>query len=682
MSNNALLQRVQQLRNLINYHNHRYYVLAQPEIADEEYDQLLRELQQLERENPELITSDSPTQRVGAPPAAGFRKVRHPAPMLSLANATSPEDLWAWKERYEKLLPPKTDVSWVVEPKIDGLTVVLHYQKGLFTLGATRGDGQVGEDITNNLRTIHSLPLRIPVASEGPPAPQQLVVRGEAYIAKAAFQRFQTEQAQQGNTYVNPRNTAAGALRNLDPQVTASRPLDVLVYQIVQNSNHLPDTQWQTLHLLQNLGFPTTLPYGRLFQNFEELVSFCVNWVEQKETLPFEADGLVIKINQLSLHKTLGFAGRDPRWAIAYKYPSATATTRLLDIVIEVGRTGVLTPRAVLAPVYLEGTTISSATLHNADYIAERDIRIGDIVTIRRAGEVIPQVLGPVPERRTGKEQKWQMPEQCPSCHEPVVRYPGEVAWYCENSACPAQLVRRIEFFVSRPAMNIEGFGARQARIFTEQGFIHEIADIYELARHREALLALSGYGPKKVANLLDAIEASKQQPAHRLLTGLGIRFVGSITAELLLTHFRSIDALAQARAETLAELDGVGPRIAESVQAWFSHPANQRTVARLHAHGLQMALPQPDTRPQILPLAGKNFVITGTLPSLSRQQATELIKKHGGKVSSAVSTKTDYLLAGEKAGSKLNKAQKLNIPILSQDDLQTLIAAADTQRG
>ena len=675
MSTETLRQRVQQLRRQINYHNYRYYVLAQPEISDEAYDQLLQELQRLEQAHPELITPDSPTQRVGAPPAAGFRKVQHPAPMLSLANATHPDDLWAWKERYEKLLPPNTAVTWVVEPKIDGLTVVLHYHGGLFTLGATRGDGRIGEDITNNLRTIRSLPLRIPVAQEGPPAPETLVVRGEAYIAKAEFQRFQAQQAQLGNTYVNPRNTAAGALRNLDPKVTASRPLDVLVYQIVQaQGGETPDTQWQTLKYLQALGFPTHLEYCRHFDDFEALVAYCVAWETEKEKLPFEADGLVIKINELALHEPLGFVGRDPRWAIAYKYPSATARTRLLDIVVEVGRTGVLTPRAVLEPVYLDGVTISSATLHNADYIAERDIRIGDKVIIRRAGEVIPQVLGPIPEERTGAEKIWRMPERCPSCHEPVVRYPGEVAWYCENSACPAQLVRRVEFFVSRPAMNIEGFGSKQAQLFTQQGFIHEIADIYDLKKHRNALLALPGYGEKKVDNLLTAIENSKQQPAHRLLTALGIRFVGSITAELLLNHFRSIEALAAASSDELAALDGIGPRIAESVRAWFSHPANQRTVERLRGYGLQMALPQkaqPDTP---LPLAGKTFVLTGALPTWTRQEATEIIKRHGGKVSSAVSSKTDYVLAGEKPGSKLQKAQKLGIPILSQEDLQALI--------
>ena len=674
-----VIQRVQQLRRLINYHSYRYYVLAQPEISDEAYDLLFRELQRLEAQYPELITPDSPTQRVGAPPAEGFVRVQHPAPMLSLGNVTSPEELRAWKERYEKLLPEGTKISWVVEPKIDGLTVVLHYENGIFTLGATRGDGLAGEDITNNLRTIRSLPLRIPLAEEGPTAPPRLVVRGEAYMAKAEFERFQAAQAELGNTFVNPRNTAAGALRNLDPKVTASRPLDVLVYHIVLlQGADAPATQWDTLHFLRDLGFPVALKYCRLFEDFDALVDYCVGWVDEKDKLPFEVDGLVIKINELALHDELGFAGKDPRWAVAYKYPAAEAITRLLDIVVEVGRTGVLTPRAVLEPVYLAGATISSATLHNADYVEEKDIRVGDMVVVRRAGEVIPQVVGPVTELRTGQEKVWRMPERCPSCGEPVVRYPGEVAYYCENTACPAQLVRRVEFFVSRPAMDIEGFGPKQAKLFYEKGFIKEIADIYALKERREELLALEGFGEKKVSNLLKAIEASKQQPATRLLTGLGIRFVGSITAELLLTHFRSIDALARASEEALSALEGVGPRIAESVRAWFSHPANQRTVSRLKAYGLQMTLPEEEKPSEALPLAGKTFVLTGALPAWTRGEATEIIKRYGGKVTSAVSRKTDYVLAGENPGSKFEKAQKLGVPIISEADLRKMVGMKD----
>jgi len=674
-----VVKRVEQLRRLINYHNYRYYVLAQPEISDEEYDLLFRELQQLEQQYPELITPDSPTQRVGAPPAEGFAKVQHPKPMLSLGNVTSPEELWAWRERVMKLLPEGTQVSYVVEPKIDGLTVVLHYENGIFTLGATRGDGYVGEDITNNLRTIRSLPLHIPLTPDGPPAPTRLVVRGEAYISKKEFERFRKEQEKLGHKFTSPRNTAAGALRNLDPKVAASRPLDVYLYQIVviEGAESPPTTQWDALHYLRDLGFPVALTWCRKFEDseFKALVDYCVNWVNEKDRLPFEVDGLVIKINELALHDVLGFVGREPRWAVAYKYPAAQAITRLLDIVVEVGRTGVLTPRAVLEPVFLAGATIRSATLHNEDYIIEKDIRIGDMVIVQRAGEVIPQVVGPVKELRTGNEKIWRMPKTCPSCGEPVVRYPGEVAYYCENTACPAQLVRRVEYFASRPAMDIEGFGPKQAKLFCDKGFIKEIADIYTLKEHREELLALEGYGEKKVNNLLNAIEASKQRPATRVLTAIGIRFVGPITAQLLLKHFRSIEALAQASEEDLAAIEGVGPRIAQSVRAWFSHPANQRTIERLKSYGLQMALPEEEkSESEDLPLAGMTFVITGTLPSWTREEAKEIIQRYGGKVTNSVSRRTTYLLVGENPGSKLQKARELGIPTITEEELRAMI--------
>ena len=674
-----VVKRVEQLRRLINYHNYRYYVLAQPEISDEEYDLLFRELQQLEQQYPELITPDSPTQRVGAPPAEGFAKVQHPKPMLSLGNVTSPEELWAWRERVMKLLPEGTQVSYVVEPKIDGLTVVLHYENGIFTLGATRGDGYVGEDITNNLRTIRSLPLHIPLTPDGPPAPTRLVVRGEAYISKKEFERFRKEQEKLGHKFTSPRNTAAGALRNLDPKVAASRPLDVYLYQIVviEGAESPPTTQWDALHYLRDLGFPVALTWCRKFEDseFKALVDYCVNWVNEKDRLPFEVDGLVIKINELALHDVLGFVGREPRWAVAYKYPAAQAITRLLDIVVEVGRTGVLTPRAVLEPVFLAGATIRSATLHNEDYIIEKDIRIGDMVIVQRAGEVIPQVVGPVKELRTGNEKIWRMPKTCPSCGEPVVRYPGEVAYYCENTACPAQLVRRVEYFASRPAMDIEGFGPKQAKLFCDKGFIKEIADIYTLKEHRKELLALEGYGEKKVNNLLNAIEASKQRPATRVLTAIGIRFVGPITAQLLLKHFRSIEALARASEEDLAAIEGVGPRIAQSVRAWFSHPANQRTIERLKSYGLQMALPEEEkSESEDLPLAGMTFVITGTLPSWTREEAKEIIQRYGGKVTNSVSRRTTYLLVGENPGSKLQKARELGIPTITEDELRAMI--------
>ncbi len=670
-------ERAARLRRLLNYHAFRYYVLDAPEISDEAYDSLFNELKQVEAERPDLITPDSPTHRTGGPLAEGFAKVEHPAPMLSLDNVTSTAELRAWRDRALRLLPEGAELSYVVEPKIDGLTVVLHYENGVFTLGATRGDGAIGEDITANLRTLRTLPLRIPVQDGGPSAPGRLVVRGEAYISKANFARFQIEQeAAAGKKYVNPRNTAAGALRNLDPSVTASRPLDLWAYQIVAIEGG-PDlkTQWQALAFLELLGFPVERQQNRRFTSFEELETYCLAWVEGREALAYEADGLVIKIDDFALQERLGFVGKDPRWAVAYKYPSAEAVTKLIDIVVEVGRTGVLTPRAVLEPVYIGGVTVSSATLHNADYVTERDIRIGDTIVLRRAGEVIPQVLRPLEELRTGEERIWQMPERCPVCGVSVTRYPGEVAYYCENGACPAQLVRRIEFFVSRGAMDIAGFGSKQAELFVALGFVHEVADIYNLPQRRSDLLELEGFGEKKVENLLAAIEASKTQPATRVLTGLGIHFVGSTVAELLLDHFRSFDALAAAGPDELAQVEGIGPRIAGSVAAWFGSPGNAHLVERLRAAGLKLALDEARPVAEAQPLAGKTFVITGALPTWSREQATAVIEQHGGVVTGSVSGKTDYLLVGEKAGSKLEKARKLGVPLLSEDELRALLS-------
>ncbi len=672
-------ERATRLRQLLNYHAHRYYVLDAPEVSDEAYDSLFRELQQLEEQHPELITADSPTRRTGAAPSEGFVKVEHPAPMLSLNNVTSAEELEAWRERALRLLPAGVGLEYVVEPKIDGLTVVLHYVDGLFTLGATRGDGLIGEDITANLRTLRSLPLRIPVDPAVGPPPKRLVVRGEAYMSKAEFARFQAEQESAGGKrYVNPRNTAAGALRNLDPGVTASRPLDLWAYQVVAiEGGPVLATQWEALNYLIRLGFPVERSQNRLFTDYDELEQYCLHWGEGRDKLSYEADGLVIKVNDFALQERLGYVGKDPRWAVAYKYPSTEAVTRLLDIVVEVGRTGVLTPRAVLEPVYLGGVTVSSATLHNADYVAERDIRIGDTVVLKRAGEVIPQVLRALTELRTGQEQVWQMPERCPVCQAPVVRYPGEVAYYCENPACPAQLVRRVEFFVSRGAMDIAGFGARQAELFVKEGLIREVADIYDLPSHRQRLLDMEGFGEKKVDNLLEAIAASRQQPATRLLTALGIHYVGSTVAELLLGRFRSFAALAAATAEELSQVEGIGPRIAGSVAEWFRQPANQILLSRLEAAGLQMALAEDRPAAGTRSLAGKTFVITGTLPTWSREQATDLIEENGGHVTGAVSAKTDYLLAGEKAGSKLDKARKLGVPILSEEELRRMVGLA-----
>jgi DNA ligase (NAD+) len=666
-------QRIADLREQINYHLYRYHVLDDPVIPDDAYDALYRELQELEAAHPELVTPDSPTQRVGGPVREEFTAVEHPAPMLSLQNAFTPDELRAWRDRFLKLLPDDApEPAYVVEPKFDGLTVVLHYENGVFSLGATRGDGLRGEDITANLRTVRALPLRIPVGRVSLPAPARLVVRGEAYMPIDAFEAFNREQEAAGKkTYANPRNTAAGSLRVLDSSITASRPLSLFCYQVViLEGGPALDSQWRALDYLKQLGFPVS-DQNRRYIDFEALVAHCVAWREVRDTLNFEADGLVIKIDDLATQERLGAVGNTPRWAVAYKYPAPEAATRLKRIVVSVGRTGSLTPAAELEPVRIGGVTVSNATLHNADYVAERDIREGDIVLVKRAGEVIPQVLGPVLEMRPPGTQPWQMPDHCPACGEPVERAEGEVATYCVNAACPAQLVRSVEYFVSRGTMDIEGFGIRQAELFVELGFLHDVADIYSLTA--EQLLPLEGFGEKKVNNLLAAIEASKERGPARLLTALGIQGIGGTVAQVLIGHFRSMDALAAASAEQLQQIPGIGPKLAASVAEWFRRATNRQVVDKLKAAGVRTEAERVEAAGP-MPLDGLTFVITGTLPTMSREQAAQFIEVHGGKVTSSVSGKTDYLVAGEKAGSKLAKAEKLGVPVLDEDGLRDLV--------
>ncbi len=682
-------ERLEALRMAIRYHAYRYYVLDDPVISDAAYDALWRELLALESAHPELVTPDSPTQRVPGAVSDRFAKVRHPRPILSLANAFGPEELHAWRERFLKLLPEELqrDLQYVVEPKIDGLSVVLTYEDGRFVLGATRGDGEEGEDVTANLRTVKSVPLRVPVQpadAAGPDRqpPARLVVRGEVYTPIADFQRFNAQQEQAGErTYANPRNFAAGSLRQLDARITVGRPLKLWVYQIITlEGAPTPRTQWETLAYLRGLGFPVET-HIRRFDAWDAVVAYCQSWGQsERHHLPYEADGLVIKIDDLAIQERLGFVGKDPRWAIAYKYPAEEAVTRLLDIKINVGRTGTLNPYAILEPVQVGGVTVTNATLHNEDYIREKDIRIGDRVAVKRAGEVIPQVLRPLPELRTGEERVWQMPDRCPACGAQAVRAPGEAAWYCVNSACPAQLVRSIEHFVSREAMDIVGFGIRQAELFVARGFIRDLADIYYLDPAR--LLELEGFGEKKVANLMAAIAASKTRPPARLLTALGIRGVGEVVAEALMSHYGSLDALAAAPLAELQAIPGIGPVLAQNIVDWFAQEENRHLLDKLKAAGVGTGQAPHGERPESLPLAGLTFVITGTLPTLSREQAKELIKQHGGKVTDSVSKNTSYLLAGEAAGSKLAKARQLGVPIIAEDDLRRMIQQPQTTTG
>ncbi|NJN81531.1 MAG: NAD-dependent DNA ligase LigA, partial [Caldilineaceae bacterium] len=669
-----------ELRDLVRQHQVRYYLLDDPLISDQEFDALFQELQSLEQQHPELASDDSPTLRVGGLVSERFEKSRHPAPMLSLANAFNQDDLYAWRERVKRFLPEEErgNLAYVVEPKFDGLTVVLHYEQGRFALGATRGDGEVGETITANLRTVRRLPLQIPAfADSDMQAPSRLVARGEVYVDKADFAAFNRRQAEQEErTYANPRNFAAGSLRQLDSTISAGRPLKLWVYQLlILEGASMPESHSASLDYMASLGLPVCADRGHFGDDaFDDLAAYVDDFGARRVQLPYEVDGVVVKVDSLALQAMLGFTGKDPRWAVAYKFAGEEAVTKLLDIVVNVGRTGAITPNAVLEPVQVGGVTVSSATLHNEDYIAELDIRIGDQVLVKRAGDVIPKVIRPLTELRTGDEQPWQMPANCPVCQQPLVRPEGESATYCVNNACPAQLVRLVEHFVSRGAMDIDSFGFKQAELFVEKGFIRDLGDIYYLPW--DEILALEGYKEKRVENLRAGIEASKSRPVARLLTGLGIRFVGGVVAELLVQRFASLDDLMQASVEEFGEIDGVGPKIAESVVEFFAVKPNRALVQKFADAGVRVAEERSAAVVTAAPgpLEGLTFVITGTLPTLSRDEAKAWIESWGGKVTGSVSAKTDYLLAGDKAGSKLAKAEQLGVAVLNEDALRDLI--------
>lgn len=672
----SLKARLEKLRAEINYHNYCYHVLDAPVISDYEFDQLMRELKEIEAQHPEWITPDSPSQRVGGQPLERFVKVRHPAPILSLANAFSDVDVRAWYERILRLDERVAQTKFVVEPKIDGLSVVLHYENGVFVLGATRGDGDIGEDVTANLRTVRVLPLRIPVQPSHFPVPERIVVRGEVFINLEDFEALNQRLAASGEkTYLNPRNTASGSLRQLDARITAERPLNLLVYQIVAGEGQFPETQWERLDYLRNLGFPVTKD-ASLHASIDEAIQACKDWINKRATIPYEADGMVIKINDIRLAEDLGFVGKDPRSAIAFKFPAQEVVTKLLSIGVNVGRTGVLTPYAVLEPVEIGGVIVKQATLHNFDYIEEKDIREGDFVMVKRAGDVIPYIIGPVVARRDGTEKKYIPPSVCPACGEAVEHFEGEVAWYCVNAACPEQLIRNLEHFVSRGAMDIAGLGIRIVEQLIQAGLVKDVADLFYLKR--EALLELEGFADKKADNILHAIERAKQQPLHRLITALGIRGVGEVVAGVLSERYPDLDALSSTTREELEQIEGIGPQIAQAIVDWFNRPANRHVLEKLRAAGVWPKVEIQAEAKEGLPLSGMTFVITGTLPGISREEAKEFIQRHGGKVASAVSQKTTYLLVGENPGSKLNKAQELGVKVLGWEGLQRLIGARE----
>lgn len=666
-------QRIEELRHLINFHNYRYHVLDSPLISDYEYDRLLSELKALETEYPEWVTPDSPTQRVGGQPAERFKKVEHPAPILSLSNAFGSDDVRAWYERLYRLDERIARAKFVVEPKIDGLSVVLHFNEGKFVLGATRGNGDIGEDVTQNLKTIPTLPLRIPVGFERISFPNHLVVRGEVYMEMGDFDLLNKKLIDAGEkAYLNPRNTAAGSLRQLDPSLTALRPLKLLVYDIPYADGEVPISQWERLNYLRSLGFPVT-EHAVQLNNLEEVIRECESWENRRAILPFEADGMVIKIDDLVLATDYGYVGKDPRGSIAYKFPSQEVITQLVDIGVNVGRTGVLTPYAILDPVDIGGVIVKQATLHNFDYISEKDIRVGDQVKVKRAGEVIPYVIGPVINVRNGTQHIYKPPSFCPVCGEPVENIPGEVAWFCVNSACPEQLIRNIEHFVSRGAMEIIGLGIRIVEQLVDSGMVKSVADLYTLKKER--LLELEGFADKKADNLIEAILASKNQPLERLIVALGIRGVGEVGANDLARKFSNLDELSQASFDDLISIEGFGPNTAKAILDWFLSPTNQKILSKLKAENVwPINKNNQEVEFYNQSLAGRTFVVTGTLPTLSRQDTKILISQFGGKVTNSVSAKTSYLVVGENPGSKLDKAVELNIPIIDENGLKRLL--------
>ena len=673
MEDAAEEETVEQLRAKINYHNHRYYVLDSPEITDAEYDQLFHRLRQLEAEHPELVTPDSPTQRIGAPPVEAFGVVKHPQPLLSLANAFSPEDLAAWHRRVASLLGTG-QFEMICEPKIDGLAVALTYVDHVLLTGATRGDGYQGEDITQNLRTVRSIPLSVP--EESPP---RFEVRGEVFLPKAGFRRLNEERAREGlSLFANPRNAAAGSVRQLDSSVTDRRPLDILIYGLGwAEGTAVPATHWDIMQWLRSLGFKTN-PDIALHRTLEEVEERYQSWVEGRESWPYEADGMVVKINSIAYRQELGSVAREPRWAIAYKFPAVQGTTRLLDIGTNVGRTGSLNPYAILEPVRVGGVVITQAALHNEEDIHRKDIRIGDAVIVQRAGEVIPEVVGPVVSRRTGKEEVFSMPSRCPVCGSEIIKSEGEAMHRCTNAACPSQNLERIKHFVSRQAMDIDGVGERLCQALFQKGLVRDAADLYYLTR--DQLLSLEGLAEKSASNVLTSIEASKDRPLARVIFALGILHVGDEYAEILAQHFGSIDELARANQESLLALPSIGPKIAESIVTFFRQEGNRLIIDRLRKAGVRLARDDSErARPRRLPLAGLEFVLTGRLESSSRQEVEARIRALGGKAASDVTRKTSYLVVGADPGVKLTRAQELGVETLSEAGFLRLIAQSSS---
>jgi DNA ligase (NAD+) len=670
MSSSALNKKIEALREKIRHHEYRYYVLDDPELLDADFDKLMNELKRLEAENPKLVTPDSPTQRVGGKPREGFVKAKHSSPMLSLDNAYSEEELRDWERRVHEL-SGRTDLEYMCELKLDGMSLALVYSDGRLERGITRGDGSIGEDVTSNVRTVRSIPLSISkdkLKKAGLPA--DFEVRGEMLMPLAAFRKLNEERERQGlPVFANPRNFTAGTVRQLEPSITAQRRMDYFAYMLLKDGSTFFDRQSKAMDALEAAGFKVN-PNRKLAKNLDEAWKFIQSWAEKRETLPYEIDGIVIKVDRTAWQRELGFTGKAPRWAIAYKYPARGAVTQIEDIVPQVGRTGKLTPVAWLKPVPIGGTTVSRATLHNLDFIEQLGVKIGDWVEVERGGDVIPKVVKVVEDAKHPRGHKeFVMPEHCPVCGGNVVRTPGEADHRCVNANCPAKLQGMILHFASRHVMNIDGLGEALVNQLTERGLVKNVADLYKLTK--ADLLELERMGEKSAENVLAEIAASKKLPLERVIYGLGIRFVGERTAQFLAEHFGSLDAIMNASAEELEEVNEVGPRIAESIVEFFADEHNRKLVSDLRKAGLTFTGQKKEKGTK---LTGKTFVLTGTLARHTRDEAKQMIEDAGGRVSGSVSKKTDYVVAGSDAGSKLDKARELGVSVIGEEELEGLV--------
>jgi DNA ligase (NAD+) len=656
-------RRADALRAEIRRHEQLYYAEDAPVISDAEFDALMRELIGLESAHPEIATADSPTRRVGGSPQASFPRAPHEIPMLSLENANGAADLESWLDRSLRSVDDPDALAWVAEHKIDGLSVSLRYEDGILVRGATRGDGTIGEDITVNLRTVREVPLRL----HGDSHPESMIVRGEVYMTRSGFQRLNEVREEAGETpFANPRNAAAGSVRQLDARITASRPLRFFAYTLLQAD---VSRQSEGLERLAEWGFPVN-PEWRRFDQRDPLVAHCLDWQERRHQLDYEIDGVVVKIDDLEQQAALGATAKHPRWAVAYKFPAEEATTVVRDIMVTVGRTGKLTPTAVLEPVEVSGVTVQMAGLHNEDEVARKDVRVGDTVVVARGGEVIPQVVRVVKEKRRRGARRFRMPRRCPACGAEIVRLEGEVAHRCPNASCPSQLRERILHWASRGAMDIDGLGDMLARQLVGKEVVRDLADLYEL--DVETLSVLERMGKVSAGNLVAALERSKSRGFRHVLYGLGIRHVGVSAAGALAEEFGSMEALLAADRDRLEQVEGIGPTLAESVREFFDAPENRAVVARLAAHGVDMTAQR--RAPASGPLAGRTFVVTGTLASLSRSEATQAIEERGGRVTGSVSKKTDYVVAGEKPGTKLDRARELGVAVLDEKAFRALL--------